>query len=139
TDQEIKFFIFAAILVFGTLFFIWEKLVLMTINENIAKADNINVKIIQSIFLILLVIFVATCVKIVGILLITSMLIIPAATSRQITSSPGKMAIVSGMLGIISILFGVYLSVIADIPTGPSIILVLTVIFILVLSLFKKN
>ena len=48
TDQEIKFFIFAAILVFGTLFFIWEKLVLMTINENIAKADNINTKIIQS-------------------------------------------------------------------------------------------
>ena len=84
-------------------------------------------------------IFVATCVKIVGILLITSMLIIPAATSRQITSSPGKMAIVSGMLGIISIFFGVYLSVIADIPTGPSIILVLTIIFILVLLLFKKN
>ena len=139
TDQEIKFFIFAAILVFGTLFFIWEKLVLMTINENIAKADNINTKIIQSIFLILLVIFVATCVKIVGILLITSMLIIPAATSRQITSSPGIMAIVSGMLGIISIFFGVYLSVIADIPTGPSIILVLTIIFILVLLLFKKN
>ena len=139
TDQEIKFFIFAAILVFGTLFFIWEKLVLMTINENIAKADNINTKIIQSIFLILLVIFVATCVKIVGILLITSMLIIPAATSRQITSSPGKMAIVSGMLGIISIFLGVYLSVIADIPTGPSIILVLTIIFILVLLLFKKN
>ena len=101
--------------------------------------DNINTKIIQSIFLILLVIFVATCVKIVGILLITSMLIIPAATSRQITRSPGKMAIVSGMLGIISILFGVYLSVIVDIPTGPSIILVLTVIFVLVLSLFKKN
>ena len=139
TNQEIKFFIIAAILVTSSLFFIWEKLVLMTINENIAKAENINTKIIQSIFLILLVVFVATCVKIVGILLITSMLIIPAATSRQITNSPGNMAIVSGLLGIISIFCGVYLSIKADIPTGPSIIFVLTLIFVLVLSIYRKN
>ena len=139
TNLEIKFFIIAAILVTSSLFFIWEKLVLMTINENIAKAENINTKIIQSIFLILLIVFVATCVKIVGILLITSMLIIPAATSRQITNSPGNMAIVSGLLGIISIICGVYLSIIADIPTGPSIIFVLTLIFVLVLSIYRKN
>lgn len=139
TNQEIKFFIIAAILVTSSLFFIWEKLVLMTINENIAKAENINTKIIQSIFLILLVVFVATCVKIVGILLITSMLIIPAATSRQITNSPGNMAIVSGLLGIISIFCGVYLSIKADIPTGPSIIFVLTLMFVLVLSIYRKN
>ena len=67
------------------------------------------------------------------------MLIIPAATSRQITNSPGNMAIVSGLLGIISIFCGVYLSTIADIPTGPSIIFVLTLIFVLVLSIYRKN
>ena len=86
----------------------------------------------------MLVIFVATCVRIVGILLITSMLIIPAAAARQISRSPGKMAIVSGLLGIISILVGVYLSIIADIPTGPSIIFVLTAIFALILLSIRR-
>ncbi len=139
TKEETLWFISSAIFVSCMLFLIWEKLVLMTINENIAIAEKINIKLIQSLFLVLLVIFVATCVRIVGILLITSMLIIPAAAARQISRSPGKMAIVSGLLGIISILVGVYLSIIADIPTGPSIIFVLTAIFALILLSIRRN
>ena len=138
TKEETLWFISAAIFVSCMLFLIWEKLVLITINENIAIAEKINIKLIQSLFLVLLVIFVATCVRIVGILLITSMLIIPAAAARQIARSPGKMAIVSGLLGIISILVGVYLSIIADIPTGPSIIFVLTAIFALILLSIRR-
>ena len=138
TKEETLWFISAAIFVSCMLFLIWEKLVLITINENIAIAEKINIKLIQSLFLVLLVIFVATCVRIVGILLITSMLIIPAAAARQISRSPGKMAIVSGLLGIISILVGVYLSIIADIPTGPSIIFVLTAIFALILLSIRR-
>ena len=138
TKEETLWFISAAIFVSCMLFLIWEKLVLITINENIAIAEKINIKLIQSLFLVLLVIFVATCVRIVGILLITSMLIIPAAAARQISRSPGKMAIVSGLLGIISILVGVYLSIIADIPTGPSIIFVLTAIFTLILLSIRR-
>ena len=138
TKEETLWFISSAIFVSCMLFLIWEKLVLITINENIAIAEKINIKLIQSLFLVLLVIFVATCVRIVGILLITSMLIIPAAAARQISRSPGKMAIVSGLLGIISILVGVYLSIIADIPTGPSIIFVLTAIFALILLSIRR-
>ena len=139
TDNEVIWFVLSTILVISILFFIWEKLVLMTINESVAKAENINTFLIQSIFLTLLVVFVATCVKVVGILLITSMLIIPAATARQISSSPGSMALVSGLLGILSIIIGVYLSIFVDIPTGPSIIFTLTLFFIIVLSVFRKQ
>ena len=138
TEPETYWFISAAVLVFIILYIIWEKLVLMTIDENIAKSEGINTSLVHSIFLILLVIFVATCVKVVGILLITSMLIIPAAASRQITNSPTKMAFGSGLIAIASVFIGIFSSIIFDIPTGPSIIAILTIIFILTLPL-KRN
>ena len=138
TSAETYWFISAAIIVFITLYMIWDRLILMTIDENIAKSEGVNTTIIHSIFLIVLVVFVATCVKVVGILLITSMLIIPAAASRQLTNSPTNMAFGSAVIAIISVFIGIFSSIIFDIPTGPSIIAILTIIFILTLPL-KRN
>lgn len=137
TSDELLWFIVATLFVILVLFFIWNKLVLLTIDENIAMAEKVNTKIISGIFLTLLIIFVATCVKIVGILLVTSMLIIPAASAKQISKSPIQMAIFSSLIGILSVLLGLFSSVIFDTPTGPTIIMTLVVIFIFIFPLSR--
>ena len=137
TSEELLWFFIATLLVVIALSIIWNKLVLMTIDENIAKSESINTNVIQTIFLTLLIIFVATCVKIVGILLITSMLIIPAASAKQISNSPLQMGINSSIIGILSIILGLYSSVLFDTPTGPTIIVMLVIIFIIIFPISK--
>ena len=92
---------------------------------------------IWGVFLTLLIIFVATCVKIVGILLVTSMLIIPAASAKQISKSPVQMAIFSSLIGIFSIVLGLYSSILFDTPTGPTIIMTLVIIFIIMFPISR--
>ncbi|MDG2006725.1 MAG: metal ABC transporter permease [Thermodesulfobacteriota bacteirum] len=137
TSEELLWFFISTLLVIIALSIIWNKLVLMTIDENIAKSENINTNVIQTIFLTLLIIFVATCVKIVGILLITSMLIIPAASAQQISNSPLQMGINSSIIGILSIILGLYSSVLFDTPTGPTIIVMLVIIFTIIFPISK--
>jgi zinc transport system permease protein len=137
TSSELLWFVFATIFVLIVLSLIWNKLVLLTINENIAKAEKVNTNLIWGVFLTLLIIFVATCVKIVGILLVTSMLIIPAASAKQISKSPVQMAIFSSLIGIFSIVLGLYSSILFDTPTGPTIIMTLVIIFIIMFPIAR--
>ena len=59
------------------------------------------------------------------------MLIIPAATSRRLVNSPEVMALVATLIGIFSVIFGIFLSVEIDAPSGPSIVVVSAVLFFL--------
>ena len=137
TSEELIWFVLATSFVLISLYAIWNKLVLLTIDEDLAKAEKINTNLIQGVFLTLLVIFVATCVKIVGILLITSMLIIPAATARQISKSPIQMAVFSSLIGVLSVILGLFVSMLLDTPTGPTVILVLAILFIIIFPISK--
>jgi zinc transport system permease protein len=95
----------------------------------LAKAEGVNPLFINLLLTSILTIVVAVSIQIIGLLLITAMLIIPAATSRRLVNSPEKMAIVATLLGIISVILGIYLSVEIDAPSGPSIVVVSAVLF----------
>ena len=107
----------------------WSSLLLLTIDEDLAKAEGVNPLFINLLLTSILTIVVAVSIQIIGLLLITAMLIIPAATSRRLVNSPEKMAIVATLLGIISVILGIYLSVEIDAPSGPSIVVVSAVLF----------
>ena len=107
----------------------WSSLLLVTIDEDLAKAEGVNPLFINLLLTSILTIVVAVSIQIIGLLLITAMLIIPAATSRRLVNSPEKMAIVATLLGIISVILGIYLSVEIDAPSGPSIVVVSAVLF----------
>jgi zinc transport system permease protein len=96
----------------------------------------------QLLIMLLMTIVVAVSFKIVGLLLITSLLIIPAATSRQLANSPENMAIISSALAVLAVIIGIYSSLYLDTPSGPSIVVASTIILIFV-SIFsfisKKN
>lgn len=107
----------------------WSSLLLVTIDEDLAKAEGVNPLFINLLLTSILTIVVAVSIQIIGLLLITAMLIIPAATSRKLVNSPEMMAIVATLLGIISVILGIYLSVEIDAPSGPSIVVISAVLF----------
>jgi len=114
----------------------------MTIDEKLAKAEGINIVFYQLLIMLLMTVVVAVSFKIVGLLLITSLLIIPAAAARQLANSPEKMAIISSLLAVLSVAIGVYSSLYLDTPSGPSIVVASTIIFITISVfsfIFKKN
>lgn len=129
------------IIVVGAMVYYWEKLVLMTISADLAKAEGVNTFALQMLFLILMTITVAVSVRIVGVLLITSMLIIPAATARQLVTGPQAMAMGAIAVGILSVILGVIVSINLDTPTGPSMVSCLAGLFAIVMvmtGLFRK-
>ena len=142
TSAEIYFILFGGFFVLIFLYFNWSSFVLMTIDEKLAKAEGINIVFYQLLIMLLMTVVVAVSFKIVGLLLITSLLIIPAAAARQLANSPEKMAIISSLLAVWSVAIGVYSSLYLDTPSGPSIVVASTIIFITISIfsfIFKKN
>ena len=119
------------LLVIGLLWFNWSSLTLMTLHEDLARAEGVNTVWANILLMLLMTIVVAVSIRIVGILLITSMLIIPAATARQLVTSPESMAIWAAVLGLIAVVAGISGSVEFDTPSGPSIVTAAAIMFAL--------
>ncbi|MFW2331540.1 MAG: iron chelate uptake ABC transporter family permease subunit [Nitrospinota bacterium] len=135
TNSEVALIYIGAVSALTIIAFVWSSLTLMSINEDLAKAEGVNTTLMSIILMLLMVIVVVISIRIVGVLLITSLLIIPAATAKQFAKSPELMAIYSSILGVASVIIGIVGSVIFDTPTGPSIVVSETVIFLTTASI----
>ncbi len=111
--------------------YFWRSLLMISIDEDLAEAEGISVKKIRLILMLLLALVIAVSMKTVGVLLITALLIIPAAAAQRITRSPEAMAITACILAVISVLGGVFTSALFDTPTGPSIVVNAAFLFLL--------
>ena len=120
------------------LILIWRPLFAATVNLELAKAEGLNADLANAIFTILIASVIAISIKIVGILLITGLLIIPAAASRNLSSTPIQMAIISSLIGLVSVVLGLQTSMIWNSPTGPTILAIALGVFILTLIPLKK-
>ncbi len=100
----------------------WSSLLTATLSPDLAYAAGINPRREQLILTLLLAVVVAVAIKVVGALLITALLIIPAATARGLTRTPEAMALVSVAFGILSAFGGLRLAIVFDTPVGPSIV-----------------
>ena len=98
------------------------------------KPDKYN-----TIFTVLLAAIIAISIKIVGLLLITGMLIMPAAMARNISNNPIQMVKLSVLGGLLSVIIGLFSSLEFNSASGPSIITVALILFCLSLIKFKKN
>lgn len=124
--------------VMAVLMFIWRPLFATTVNEELAQAEGMNPDRVNLIFMVLMALIIAISMKIVGVLLITALLIIPAATARRVSSSPEQMAILSSLIGVLAVFGGLFGSLKWDTPSGPSIVVMAMVLFILTLTPLKK-
>jgi zinc transport system permease protein len=121
-----------SLLVLGLLVALWNPLLMMTVDEEQAQVEGQNVGLLKFVLMFLLSFVIAVAMKIVGVLLITSMLIIPAAAARKISETPESMAIRASGIGSIAVVCGLMLSWFADTPAGPSIVCCAFFIFLLI-------
>ncbi len=128
--------------VLAALALIWKSLFAATVNYEIAVAEGLKPDRANFFFMVLMAAVIAISMKIVGVLLITALLIIPAATARRFAISPEMMAIVASMIGAASVWIGLEGSLRWDTPAGPSIVVTALLGFILsflpVQWLFKR-
>lgn len=102
---------------------LWRPLLSVTVHEDLARVEGIRVDLINLAFMALIAVAVALMMKVVGLVLVTSLFIIPAATARRFVSSPEGMAVVAGLFGCLAVTGGLLGSRQWDTPAGPSIVI----------------
>ena len=122
----------------GVLAWLWRPLLAMTVHEDLARVEGVPVDRINWAFLGLIALTVAVMMKVVGLLLVTSLLIIPAATSRRFAANPEMMAILGSIIGCLAVVGGLYGSFTWDTPAGPSVVVAACLLFIFSFLLPKR-
>ena len=112
------------------LVFIWKPLLASTVNEELSVAEGSKPRHIQLLYLLLLAAVIAVTVRIIGVLLITALLVIPAATARRFATSPESMAVIASVIGAIAVIAGLAASLQWDTAAGPSIVAATLVMFL---------
>lgn len=112
------------------LVFIWRPLLSATVHEELAVVEGQPVHLLRLVYMLVLAAVVALSMKVVGILLVTSLLVIPAAIARPLSRSPEQMAVLAAIAGCLSVAGGLWSSANFDTPSGPSIVVVAMVLFV---------
>ena len=115
----------------------WRRLLTITLHQELAQVEGLNVGFVRLVLMLLIATVVAVSMKIIGMLLITSLMIIPPACARYFSDTPEKMAISASLIGCFSVCGGLAASFYWDTPTGPSIVVVAAFVF-MASALFKK-
>ena len=118
---------------------IWKSLFASTVNYELAEAEGLDPDKAKAIFTILMAAIIAISIKMVGLLLITGMLIIPAAMARNMSNSPKQMILFSVIGGLLSVVIGLFTSLEFNTASGPSIIAASLFLFILSLLKIKQS
>ncbi|OAT54405.1 zinc ABC transporter permease subunit ZnuB [Providencia heimbachae] len=136
TYEDIITILIGVVVVCGLLFYRWRALLSITVSSELAFVDGINIQRLRLLLMLVTALTIGIAMKFVGALIITSLLIIPAATARRFARIPEQMACIAVFIGMLSVTGGLTFSAFYDTPAGPSVVLVSAVLF--VLSLFAK-
>ena len=138
---EVTRIVAAAAAVLVALALIWRQLLSATSSEELASVEGTPVVFVRAAFMVLLALTVAIAMKAVGILLVTALLIIPAAAARPLSRTPERMAMLASLAGMIAVAGGLYAAFAFDTPAGPTIVVAALLLFVLSagVSAFKSR
>jgi zinc transport system permease protein len=135
TPQDLTVIYGGGALALVVLAVIWRDLLAATVHEELARAEGVAVFRVRLVFTLLLAVVVAISMKVMGILLITSMLIIPAAAARRFARTPEAMALLAAAIGVLAVALGLGASLRWDTPSGPSIVVAAFSLFLVSLGI----
>lgn len=128
---DIAFIYGGGALILVSIGWLWRSLLASTVSVELAEAEGLRPKRSRFAFMLLMAFVIAIAMKIVGILLITALLIIPAAAARRFAPTPEAMAALAAIFGVVAVVGGLFGSLSFDTPSGPSIVVAALVIFLL--------
>ena len=114
----------------------WQALLTITISPELAQVDGVNMQRSRLLLMLVTALTIGVAMKFVGALIITSLLIIPAATARRFAPSPERMAGLAVAMGMLAVSGGLCLSAFYDTPAGPSVVLCAAALFMV--SMMKR-
>jgi len=131
SQQELWLIFVSVVVLLPVIAKLWRPMIAIAVHEDLARVEGVSVLKTRLMFMILMAVVVAVAMKITGVLLITALLIIPAAAARKFSHSPEQMAILAVILGMLSVMLGMASSLHWDTPTGPSIVVAAAILFFL--------
>lgn len=139
TFDDLITILVGVIIVCGVLIWQWRNLLSMTISPDLAFVDGVNLQRTKMLLMLVTALTIGVAMKFVGALIITSLLIIPAATARRFARSPEQMAVIAVGMGMISVTGGLAFSAWYDTPAGPSVVLCAAILFVLTIFIKKQS
>ena len=115
----------------------YHELLSISFDEESAKATGVRTKGINTILVLLTSLTVVLAMRLVGIMLISSLLILPSVTALQITRGFKMTIVTASLVGVLSVILGVFVSFMADLPTGATIV-ILNFLFFLGTFIYRK-
>ena len=131
SPQDLMFIYAGVVAVSACLYVFWRPLLSSTVSEELAAVEGVNTDLVRLVLMLMVGVVIAVGMKFVGALIMTSLLIIPAATARKVSSSPEQMALFASIIGSVAVLMGLSLSWHFDTPAGPSVVISATSLFML--------
>jgi zinc transport system permease protein len=125
TNEDLIWVYVGGALVLTGLAYLWTPLLRLAVHPELAAAEGVNPERVRIAFTLLLAVTIALAMKIVGVLLAIAFLIIPAVAARPLSQTAERMAIVSALVAAASVVAGLGLSLVYDVPSGPAIVLVM--------------
>ncbi|QHM75233.1 High-affinity zinc uptake system membrane protein ZnuB [Mixta theicola] len=108
----------------------WRPLLSMTISPELAQVDGVNIARTRMLLMLVTALTIGVAMKFVGALIITSLLVIPAAAARRFARAPEQMALLAIGVGVMAVTGGLTFSAFYDTPAGPSVVLCAALLFI---------
>ena len=131
TPADLLWIYGAGLLALAVLAAIWRPLLFATLDEELARAEGVAVERVRIAYMLVIALVIAVAMKVVGVLLITAMLIVPAATARRFARTPEQMAGLAILAGSLAVAAGLGGSLAWDTPAGPSIVVAAAALFLL--------
>ncbi len=135
--EDALFIGIGVIIVLAALIYYWKPLISTTVSPELAQVEGINIRRMRFLLMIMTALTIALSMKFVGALIITSLLIIPAATARRFSRTPESMAITAVIISMLAVSMGLALSAFYNTAAGPSVVICSSFLFLL--SLLKKE
>lgn len=132
SDSDMVLAVLLSVLVMGVFVIFYNRLFLITYNEDYARSLGINTALYQLIISVLTALIVVTGMRIMGTLLISGIIILPAVTAKKFAYGFRSLVIISGIISLIGFILGLVMSFMINLPAGAGVILVNTAILILV-------
>lgn len=131
SDGDLAFITLIACLCVLLIVLSWKKQIFIVVMPDVAHSEGINVGLHSVIFMILTALFISSGMKTTGLLLISALLIIPAATARFFSKTPEMMAFSASLIGIFCVMTGFASSLYFDLPAGATMVVFCSVLFLI--------
>lgn len=131
SSSDVHWLFVCVLVTLGVLVLVWRTLLLVTVNEDLAQAEGVRVRLYNIIFMLIVAFVVSYSVRTIGAILFTAMMILPAASARALSRNPAQMVFASIAFGMVAVCTGLWGSLTWDTPTGPFIVVAAVGLFLI--------